>query len=162
VWSHEEQFPFSPAVPGQQFGFLWNPNGGGSTSWDLEAAYPGSAYVDYVGTDVYDEFWGSSPTPRAAWSFAVNQTWGLNWLVNFAAAQAKPIAMPEWSVTVRSDGHGMGDDPYFIDQFANWIAANNVAFTNIVACNDTAWSQDNDITDGSFPNALAAFRAAFG
>jgi len=150
------------AVPGQQFKFLWNPNGGGSTSWNLELAYPGSAYVDYIGTDVYDEYWGSPFTPQASWSNAVTQTWGLNWLVNFAAAQARPIAIPEWSVDYRSDGNGLGDDPYFINQFANWIAAHNVAFTCIFSYNDTAGGQDNDITDGSFPGALAAFRADFG
>ena len=150
------------AVPGQQFKFLWNPNGGGSSSWNLELAYPGSAYVDYIGTDVYDEYWGSSFTPQASWSNAVTQTWGLNWLTTFAAAQGKTIAIPEWSVDYRSDGQGLGDDPYFISQFANWIAGNNVAFTCIFSFNDTAGGQNNDLTDGSFPNALAAFRADFG
>ena len=150
------------AVPGQQFKFLWNPNGGGSSSWNLALAYPGSAYVDYIGTDVYDEYWGSSFTPQASWSNAVTQTWGLNWLATFAAAERRPIAIPEWSVDYRTDGHGLGDDPYFIGQFANWIANNNVAFTCIFSFNDTAGSQDNDLTDGSFPNALVAFRADFG
>jgi len=150
------------AVPGQQFKFLWNPNGGGSSSWNLELAYPGSAYVDYIGTDVYDEYWGSSFTPQASWSNAVTQTWGLNWLTTFAAAEGRPIAIPEWSVDYRTDGHGLGDDPYFISQFANWIADNNVAFTCIFSFNDTAGAQDNDLTDGGFPNALASFRADFG
>ena len=150
------------AVPGQQFKFLWNPDGGGSSSWNLELAYPGSAYVDYVGTDVYDEYWGTSFTPQASWNNAVTQTWGLNWLTTFAAAQGKTIAIPEWSDDFRTDGHGLGDDPYFINQFSNWIAANNVAFTCIFSFNDTAGGQDNDITDGSFPNALAAFRSDFG
>ena len=150
------------AVPGQQFRFLWNPSAGGSSNWNLALAYPGSAYVDYIGTDVYDEYWGSPFTPQASWSNAVNQTWGLNWLANFAAAQGRPIALPEWAVDYRSDGMGLGDDPYFINQFANWIAVNNVAFTCIFSYNDTAVGQDNDITDGSFPNALAAFHADFG
>jgi hypothetical protein len=150
------------AVPGAQFGFLWNPNGGGSTNWDLELAYPGSAYVDYIGTDVYDEYWGSPSTPQASWSNAVNQQWGLNWLVNFAASQGRPIAIPEWSDTYRSDGRGLGDDPYFIDQFASWIAAHDVAFTCMFSYNDSSSGQDNDITDGQFVNALAAFRSTFG
>jgi hypothetical protein len=150
------------AVPGAQFSFLWNPNGGASTTWNLDLAYPGSAYVDYVGTDDYDEYWGSPSTPEASWSSMVNQTWGLNWLVNFAAAEGRPIAIPEWSVTIRSDGKGLGDDAYFIDQFAAWIAQHDVAFTSIFSFNDTASGQDNDITDGRFPNALAALRATFG
>jgi hypothetical protein len=150
------------AVPGQQFSFLWNPNGASPTSYTPDQAYPGNAYVDYVGTDVYDEYWGSPQTPQNSWTNILNESWGLNWLSSFAAAQGKPIAIPEWSACYRSDGHGLGDDPYFIDQFANWIASNNVAFTNIFSFNDTAGGQDNDITDGSFPNALAAFKADFG
>ena len=150
------------AVPGQSFAFLWNPNSGGNQNWDLAQAYPGSGYVDYIGTDVYDEFWGSPKTPQNSWSSLMTESWGLNWLSAFAAAQGRPIAMPEWSVTIRSDGYGMGDDPYFITQFGNWIASNNVAFTCMFAFNDTAGGQDNDITDGNFPNALAAFRAVFG
>ncbi len=149
------------AVPGQQFKFLWNPNGGGSSSWNLELAYPGSAYVDYIGTDVYDEYWGSPFTPQASWNSALTQTWGLNWLATFAAAEGRPIAIPEWSVDFRDDGFGLGDDPNFINQFSSWIAAHNVAFTCIFSYNDTAGGQDNDITDGRFSNALAAFRADF-
>ena len=150
------------AVPGQQFQFLWNPNLGGTTSWSLTNAYPGNAYVDYVGSDVYDEYWGTPQTPQNAWSNILSQSWGLNWLTSFAASQGKPIAIPEWSVCFRSDGHGLGDDPYFINQFANWVSTNNVAFTDIFSFNDTAGGQDNDITNGSFPNALAAFKADFG
>jgi hypothetical protein len=150
------------AVPGAQFSFLWNPNGASPTSYTPDAAYPGNAYVDYIGTDVYDEYWGSPQTPQGSWANVVNESWGLSWLASFAASHGKPIAFPEWSVCVRSDGHGLGDDPYFINQFANWIASNNVAFTNIFSFNDTAGGQDNDITDGNFPNALAAFRTAFG
>jgi len=150
------------AVPGQQFQYLWNPNLGGSTSWSLTNAYPGNAYVDFVGSDVYDEYWGTPQTPQNAWSNILSQSWGLNWLTSFAASQGKPIAIPEWSVCFRSDGHGLGDDPYFINQFANWISTNNVAFTDIFSFNDTAGGQDNDITNGDFPNALAAFKADFG
>ncbi len=150
------------AVPGQQFQFIWNPNQGGPTSWDLTQAYPGSAYVDYIGTDVYDEYWGTPQTPQGSWNNIVTQSWGLNWVSSFAAAQGKPIAFPEWSVCFRNDGHGLGDDPYFINQFANWVATNNVAFTDIFSFNDTAGGQDNDITDGNFPNALAAFKSDFG
>ncbi len=150
------------AVPGQHFQFLWNPNGGGSTSWDLTQAYPGSAYVDYIGSDVYDEYWGTPQTPQNSWTNALDQSWGLNWVASFAASEGKPIAIPEWSDCYRSDGHGLGDDPYFINQFANWIATNNVAFTDIFSFNDTAGGQDNDITDGNFPNALAAFKTDFG
>ena len=86
--------------------------------------------------------------------------WGSTWLSSFAAEHGKPIAFPEWSDDFRSDGHGLGDDPYFINQFSNWIASNNVAFTDIFAFDGPG--QQNNITDGSFPNALAAFKTDFG
>jgi len=150
------------AVPGEQFAFLWNPNLGGSSSWDLTQAYPGSAYVDYIGSDVYDEYWGTPQTPQNAWSNTLSQDWGLDWLSSFAASEGRPIAIPEWSVCIRSDGHGLGDDPYFINQFSSWLVANNAAFDDIFSFNDTAGGQDNDITDGNFPNSLAAFQQDFG
>ncbi len=71
----------------------------------------------------------------------------------------KPIVFPEWGVGIRNDGHVLGDDPYFINQFASWITTHNVAWTNMFSYDS---SQRDDITDGSFPNALAAFRADFG
>ncbi len=37
--------------------------GSTASSYSPAQAYPGNAYVDYVGTDVYDEFWGR-PRPR--------------------------------------------------------------------------------------------------
>ena len=99
------------AVHGQRFKFVWNPNGASPTSYSPDQAYPGNAYVDYVGTDDYDNFWGTPFTPAAAWANQLSQQWGLNWLSSFAAAHGKPIAIPEWSDEYRSDGHGLGWDP---------------------------------------------------
>jgi len=149
------------AATGQQFKFLWNASADTGTSYTPAQAYPGNAYVDYVGTDVYDEFWGSPFTPAASWSSELTQQWGLNWLASFAAAHGKPIAIPEWSVSVRDDGHGLGDDPSFIDNMAAWFVAHQVAFDCIFSF-DISGSNRYDITDGTFPASLAAFRAAFG
>jgi hypothetical protein len=148
------------SVPGQAFKFVWNPNAGSSHgNFSPAQAYPGNAYVDYIGTDLYDESWVQPLTPQNAWAAQLSASWGLNWLAGFAAAQGKPIVFPEWGVAIRSDGHGLGDDPYFIDQFASWITSHNVAWTNIFSFDG---DQTDDITDGSFPNALAAFEADFG
>lgn len=115
--------------------------------------------MDFIGTDLYDESWVQPRTPANAWAGQLSETWGLNWLASFAAAHGKPIVFPEWGVAIRSDGHGLGDDPYFVNQFASWISSHNVAWTNIFTVDAV---QQDDITDGSFPNALAAFRADFG
>jgi len=150
------------SVPGQAFQFVWNPNGSGPTNYTPDQAYPGSAYVDYIGSDTYDNCWCNPFTPQNAWAATLSQPWGLNWLASFSAKVGRPISFPEWSVDYRNDGHGLGDDPYFIHQFAAWIASNNVAWTDIFAFNDSAGGQDNNILDGRFPNALAAFRSDFG
>ena len=148
------------SVSGEQFKFLWSASADTETSYSPAAAYPGNAYVDYVGTDVYDEYWGSPKTSAAAWSNQLTQQWGLNWLANFAAANAKPIAIPEWSVSVRSDGGGMGDDPAFVQHMAAWFAAHDVAFDDIFSFDSPG--ESNDILDGAFPNSLAEFKALFG
>jgi len=149
------------SVPGESFKFVWNPNGGNSHGrpYNPSLAYPGNGYVDFIGTDLYDESWVRPQTPANGWAGQLSETWGLNWLASFAAAHGKPIVFPEWGVAIRSDGHGLGDDPYFVNNFASWISSHSVAWTNIFTVDA---SQRDDITDGRFPNALAAFRADFG
>jgi hypothetical protein len=149
------------AVAGEQFKFLWSTSANTSTSYSQDSAYPGDAYVDYVGTDNYDDFWGTPFTDAAAWSNQLTQQWGLNWLASFAAAHGKPIAIPEWSVEYRGDGHGMGDDPSFIANMAAWFVAHHVAFTDIFSF-DSSDTYRNDILDGTFPKSLAEFKSVFG
>jgi len=148
------------SVPGQSFSFVWNPNGDGPTNYTPDQAYPGSGYVDFIGTDMYDNCWCSPQTPQAGWASQLTHAWGLDWLSSFAASQGKPIVFPEWGLSRRSDGHGLGDDPYFVNQFAAWITQNNVAWTSYF--NADPGGQADAITDGTFPNALAAFRQDFG
>src|SRR4029077_13177611 len=136
--------------------FIWNPNGDGPTSYTPDQAYPGDAYVDYVGTDIYDNCWCSPQTPKNACTSQLNDPWGRNWLAGFAAAHSKAMGFPEWSVDFRHDGHGLGDDPSFIHNFHAWITSNNTAIANIFAFD--APDQQNNIADGSFPNALSAFK----
>ncbi len=149
------------AVPGEQFKFLWNPNGPSPTTYAPSQAYPGNAYVDYVGTDVYDNFWGTPFTASAAWAHQISQQWGLQWLAGFAAEQNKPIAIPEWSDEYRTDGHGLGDDPAFIDNMADWFVTNDVAFANVWTY-DSSSTYRNNLLDGTFPKALAKFKEDFG
>jgi len=149
------------AVPGERFKFLWNPNAASPTPYTPAQAYPGNAYVDYVGTDLYDNFWEKPFTPALAWAHQLIQQWGLDWLTIFAVEKHKPIAIPEWSDEFRTDGHGLGDDPSFIDNMAEWFVFNKVAFADILSY-DTSATYRNNLLDGTFPKALARFRADFG
>jgi hypothetical protein len=148
-------------VAGAKFKFCWNPNGPSPTTYSPSQAYPGDAYVDYVGTDVYDNYWGTPFTSAASWVHQLTQQWGLDWLGAFAAEHNKPVAIPEWSDEYRTDGHGLGDDPNFIDEMAYWFVNNQVAFANVFSF-DSSSTYRNNLLDGTFPKALAEFKADFG
>jgi hypothetical protein len=149
------------SVSGEHFRFVWNPTAAAFTDgYDLNAAYPGNAYVDYIGLDDYDQTWVTPQTPATEW----NQTTlpNLTAAHQFAAAHGKPLAVDEWGLSIRSDGHGLGDDPQFIDNFIAWMKnpANNVAFETYYDFDVSG--QADAITDGSFPNSLVAFSSAMG
>ncbi|GEM_PF-1307677 len=161
------------SVPGADFRFVWNPAGFQAITWKLATAYPGNADVDAVGFDLYDWSWDSSCLPggnpdNAATATESNcvfnemrsQPDGLDWLVSFARSHHKPIAIPEWGVAIRHDGHGLGDDPIFMSNTYHWMTENHVAFA-------IYWDHDDlgdqsAILDGRFPEAAAVFEADFG
>ena len=147
------------AVPGSQFKFDWCP-GNGWTTFLAENAYPGDAYVDIIGLDAYNQSWNPNvTTPEQRWNEQVNQRHGLKWHASFAAAHGKPMSFPEWGTGRRSDGHGAGDDPMFIEQMAEWIATHNVAYHNYWDYSEPIYS--GKISDGSQPNAAAAYVRKF-
>ncbi|GLY20066.1 hypothetical protein Kisp01_70800 [Kineosporia sp. NBRC 101677] len=132
------------SVPGAEgLQFDWNPNIGGET-YDPRQYFPGGDYVDYIGVDIYDISWapGAYPLPegcdeacvqnrrQVAWNDKLNGTFGLNTYANFARSVGKPMSLPEWGVWQRPDGHGGGDNPYFIEQMMKFIndPKNNVAY----------------------------------
>jgi hypothetical protein len=80
----------------------------------------------------------------------------------FAAGQGEPLAFPEWGVAIRGDGHGLGDDPLYVNNMAAFIQtpANDVAYESYF--NFDVPGQVDAITDGNFPQALDAFGAGLG
>ncbi|HEY8967390.1 MAG TPA: glycosyl hydrolase [Candidatus Methylacidiphilales bacterium] len=133
------------AVPGAgNLKFAWN----GATGWSsyaLTAAYPGDAYVDFVGVDAYDQSWAANSYPYPSGATAAQlqtcrqNAWndlsgtannGIAWWKAVAVAHGKPFVIPEWGLCVRTDGHGGLDNPYFVQQMYNLIQdpANNVYF----------------------------------
>ena len=147
------------SVAGQSFAFVWNPNSstGFGTAYTPDQAYPGDPDVTYVGTDVYDSCWCSPPTPRNAWRSLVSQPWGLRQLARFAASHHKHVVVPEWGVSIRPDGHGLGDDPSFVASLRSWAGSHRVAWTSYF--NFDAPDGRHNLFDGSFPRSLAQFRA---
>jgi hypothetical protein len=154
------------AVPGAHFQWAWY--WGGNFDADTNAtAYPGNAYVNYVTFDFYDQSWDGScgiayngsafsATQEAClWSDSYDVTLGA--LASFAAAHDKPIGIGEFGVIDRSDGHGGGDDPTWVNDFYSWMMANSVAWASYFNFD----SGGNSVL-ADFPNALAAFKADFG
>ncbi len=150
------------SVSGEDFQFVWNPDATAFTEsgYSVEAAYPGNAYVDVIGLDAYDQSWATPQTPTNAWSSTLLPA--LTAAQKFASSEGKPVALTEWGVIIRSDGHGLGDDPYYVKQMISWMktASNSVAFESYFDYDESGL--DSQITGGSFSNSLAAFEADLG
>ena len=168
-------------VPGHDLKFCWNPNVMW-TGYDMELAWPGDAYVDYVGVDIYDQSWVKNTYPipadatdkerlerhKRAWNEAVNNdSWGLQYWVKFAKRHKKPLCLPEWGVFIREDKHGGGDNPFFIGEMHKFIhnPANNVAwhayFDVHAGDGDHQLVPDPKGKPTQFPESAEKFRALF-
>ena len=161
------------SVEGQAFQFIWEgadpQDGSYPGAYTADDSYPGDAYVDYIGTDTYDQSWNNGcgiPFNNTITAAESNCNWAtgglpsLTRVADFAAAHGKPVVFPEWGLAIRGDGHGMGDDPVFIQQMAAWISSHDVAFD--IYFNFDVSGQVDAITDGNFPASLATYRSAFG
>jgi hypothetical protein len=117
------------SVPGQHFKFLWTVF---MTNTSVAESWPGSAYVDYIGTDIFDWYGGSNYSyPHTAsgsldhegkWQqILTTEPGGLNWMAAFSRATGKPIIIPEWGL----DFHTFGgqDDLLFITNMMAWMKA---------------------------------------
>jgi hypothetical protein len=164
------------AQPASQWKFVWNPTATWTDPAWLNATWPGDAYVDVVGLDLYDQSWVTNTYPYpstcdAACRVARQQTawnshaWYLQTMRNFAVAHAKPFALPEWGVVARTDGHGGGDNPYYIQKMYEFIAdpGNYVQFSVLFDVNAPEANYHLSGLDAPtvFPQAAASFRQLF-
>jgi hypothetical protein len=168
------------AQPNAGFEFDWNPNYDILQS-DLTATYPGDAYVDYIGFDLYDQGWnGRYPIPSGCTGTCQSDRWKLNWDVqfapaltkfrNFAQARNKRLSVPEWGVNNPATTGG-GDNTYFIQQMLAFIfnPANNVGYHSYFDVQaDDGHHQLSDVDNEGghtfqteFPNAAALFKSHF-
>jgi hypothetical protein len=154
------------SVAGANFRFDWCASNGSAWTTDsqqleAETAWPGDAYVDYVGLDVYDQSWAPwKADPVARWNEYLNLKNGLRWHAAFAAAHGKPMTFPEWGLADRADGHGGGDAPYFVEQMYWWIRAHDVAYHLYFESHDP--NGEYGVFSGHFPQAAQRFVEYFG
>lgn len=146
------------AVDGAAFRFDWC-SAQGHQQLPASDVYPGDDYVDIIGRDLYNQSWTPDvTTPQQRWHELLTQSYGLNWLHDFAIRHNKPMSLPEWGTGTRPDGHGGGDDAYFITHVMQWISQNNIVYH--AYWDYHAKDYDARLSDGSKPRAAAAFRSA--
>jgi hypothetical protein len=163
------------AQPGQLFQFDWIPNGG-ENPYDAADYYPGDDVVDYVGVDAYDTSWRPDTYPypascdqpcrlkrqRIVWEkVTYGGRRGLRFWSGFAAQRGKPMSLPEWGLWNRPDGHGGGENAYYLQQMQKFIAnpGNDVGYQAYFEM-DAPDGQHRLMT--TFPNSGTAFRTLFG
>ncbi|MFB7271397.1 glycoside hydrolase family 26 protein [Streptomyces sp. NPDC056244] len=96
------------AVPGQNFRFDFAPNRGrDAVPWT--SCYPGDDVVDIIGMDSYDQ------PPGRTFREQVDEPYGLQDHVDFAAAHGKVISYPEWGLFRN------GDNPEYMRGMLQWI-----------------------------------------
>ncbi|OJH39610.1 glycosyl hydrolase [Cystobacter ferrugineus] len=168
------------AQPSAGFKFDWNPNYDISSS-DLAATYPGDAYVDYIGFDLYDQGWnGAYPVPAGCTGSCALSRWQSVWNAQFAPAlskfrafaqaHGKQLSVPEWGVNDAAT-HGGGDNTYYVEQMLEFIfnPANNVGYHSYFdyqASDGHHQLSDVDSRSGhgfqtEFPNAAALFKSYY-
>lgn len=147
-------------TPGQRFKFEWCPNHG-RHAMDPTEAYPGDDVVDIIGMDVYAETWDvSTSDPDKRFEYFLDQPFGLKWHRDFAKERGKPISYPEWGVGTRPDGHGVGDDPVFMERMADWFEETQPLYQSYwdVEASDYNARMSNQ----QFPEAAETFKRRFG
>jgi len=147
------------SVQGTSFRFDWC-SAQGYQQLPASDVYPGDAYVDIIGRDHYNQTWVTTVvTAVDRWSSLLTESYGLNWVQAFAAQHNKPMSIPEWGTGTRPDGHGGGDDAYFIQQMSAWIKKNNVVYHSY--WDYTATDYNAKLSDGSQPSAATAYVTSF-
>lgn len=109
--------------------FNWCVNKGNQSNTNGWAAYPGDAYVDILGLDIYD-FWDPSFNDTQFNANAAKSP-SLNDVAAYCVAHGKQMALDEWGVA--HDAHGGNDNPFFIQKIWDWLNAH----TSILAYETT-------------------------
>jgi hypothetical protein len=113
------------SVPGANFQFDWCVNYL-YRDLPLSEIYPGNDVVNIIGIDVYDDG-NLGGTGAERWNKVDTGPDGVQAVVQFAAANGKPLSIPEWGVNTVADGGG-GDDPAFVNGIASVVANTPTAY----------------------------------
>jgi len=138
---------------GEHFLIVWNPNACAG-NYPYRNYYPGNAYVNILGIDLYDEDCHTPYTP-VTFSQIVSEPYGLAHFEAFAAAKGKPMSFPEWGLLA-----SFGDDPAYISGVGNAFDTHDYAFESYF---DVSTPGLGTLPLGpTTPLSLAAFQQWFG
>jgi hypothetical protein len=148
-------------VAGAHFLFVWNPNVC-TSDLPINDWYPGNAYVDIIGIDVYDqdcqtlktvaqEGWTAYSTDGASPGASSSDFPSLANMEAFATANGKPLSFPEW-------GLNDGDDASYVTDMGQMFTSDNFSFESYFDTNDDGIAP----LGSSSPSATAAYPRAFG
>jgi Glycosyl hydrolase family 26 len=140
-------------APGEHLLIDWNTNAC-TTPIPYANYYPGNAYVDILGLDLYN---AGCDAPNTALTFSqlASESYGLNSFEAFAAAQGKPMSFPEWGLTSQP----AGDNPAYIAGMASTVANGNFAFEEYFDVLDGGTML---LDGGNTPLSDTAFQKDFG
>lgn len=148
------------AAPQIQIDWSFNPVGAPEIAdADPYAAYPGDAYVDFVGLEAFDMY---PPTyDESAWQKKCDGASGLCRLADFARAHGKKLGIGEWGIASCGGDPG-GDNPFFVRKMFETFAQ----YTNLMGY-EAYFEGDTDVCstlNGSKgpPLAVAEYKKLYG
>jgi beta-mannanase len=139
---------------GENFLIDWNPNAC-ADKYLYPDYYPGNAYVNIMGIDLYD-IGCMTPYTRLTFAQLANEQLGLNYFEAFAAAKKKPMSFPEWGLAALPSG----DDPGYVNGIGKAFQSKDFAFE--------AYFDESGPSIGSLPlgpatpQSVSAFHQSFG
>ena len=115
-------------------------------------AYPGDAYVDFIGMDFYWNTQWDPADPTQAWNQKVSTQYGLQWHQDFARTHGKRTTYSEWGIMSNNGA-------VYVQKAQAWFQSHDVVF-------HTYWNSNaafsGKLSDGQYPTSAAAYKAAFG
>jgi hypothetical protein len=124
----------------------------GGVAYDPSQYYPGDRYVDIIDQDVYYLSAIDGTDPVAAFRLKVADTYGLNWVKNFALTHGKPFGIGEWGVD--SDTASA-----YVSLMLEWFIENNVIYFGYFNA-DNSFAH-NRLDQDQYPTVSARFKSEF-
>lgn len=126
---------------------------------DPYAAYPGDAYVDYIGIELFDRY--PAVQTIAAWDDKCAAPTGLCSAIRFTRSRGKRVGIAEWGV-VGCGAEGGGDSAFFVQRAVATFAANRDVMAYDVYYDERDETCSSLLDAEQNPRAAARYLAVYG